>query len=73
MSSPGNSSNPPSMLPAKVLVIVTNTVLKSGSDISGNIRELLVVNHDGGYGPNPGHAGNGEVSQILCTYANGQR
>ena len=65
-SRPGNSSNPPSVIPDNVLVIVTSTVLKSGPDISGNIKELLIVKQDGGYGPNPGHAGNGPVTQIIC-------
>lgn len=65
-SRPGNSSNPPSVIPGRVLVIVTNTVLKSGPDIGGNIKELLIVDQDGGYGPNPGHAGNGPVTQLLC-------
>ncbi len=65
-SRPGNSSNPPDVLPANVLVIVTSTVVKRGPDISGNIRELLIVKQDGGYGPNPGHAGNGPVTKVLC-------
>jgi len=68
---PGNSANPPAMIPARVLVIVTNTVLKSGPAISGTIRELLIVDHDGGYGPNPGHAGNGPVTQLVCSASDG--
>lgn len=70
-SMPGNSANPPAMIPARVLVIVTNTVLKSGPAISGTIRELLIVDHDGGYGPNPGHAGNGPVTQLVCSASDG--
>ena len=37
-------------------LVVTTKVVKNGSAISGNIREILLVHHDGGYGPNPGHA-----------------
>jgi hypothetical protein len=66
MSRPGNSSNPPGVIPPNVLVIVTSTVMKAGPNISGNIQQLLVVQHDGGYGPNPGHAGRGAVTQLLC-------
>ncbi len=65
-SSPGNSSNPPDQIPDHVTIIVTSTVLKAGSDISGDIKQILVVHQDGGYGPNPGHAGNGTVVSIVC-------
>jgi len=41
-------------------------VQKSGSTISGNIKEIVMVHQDGGYGPNPGHAGNGAVFSVVC-------
>jgi hypothetical protein len=64
---PGNSSNPPATIPEDVLVIVTDTVHKDGPDITGNIKQIVVVHSDGGYGPNPGHAGKGKVTSIVCT------
>ncbi len=65
-SRPGNSSNPPDRIPQNVLVIVTNTVNKVGSAISGNIVKLVLVNQDGTYAPNPGHSGEGPITQIVC-------
>lgn len=65
-SLPGNSSNPPATIPEFVQIIVTDTVLKNGPNISGNIKEILLVQQDGGYGPNPGHRGNGPVTTVIC-------
>jgi hypothetical protein len=66
-SLPGNSPPPPATIAADVAVVVTSTVVKNGPNLSGNIKEIVVVHQDGGYGPNPGHAGNGRVSSIVCT------
>ena len=66
-SRPGNSSGPPATIPDEVAIIVTNTVLKVGPNISGTIKQILLVRHDGAYGPNPGHRGSGPVTKILCT------
>jgi len=65
-SRPGNSSNPPATIATDIAVVVTSTVVKSGPDISGDIKQIVVVHHDGGYGPNPGHRGNGQVTSIVC-------
>jgi uncharacterized protein DUF4114 len=64
---PGNSANPPSSVPGYVVVIVSSTVSKSGSTITGNIVQLVVVKTDPGYAGNPGHAGTGTVVGVLCT------
>ena len=64
---PGNSSDPPDTIPDFVLVLVTSTVHKDGPNISGDIQQILLVESDGGYGPAPGHRGNGIVRQVLCT------
>ncbi len=66
-SRPGNSSNPPATIPDDVAIIVTDTVLKVGPNISGTIKQILLVHHDGAYGPNPGHRGSGPVTKIICT------
>ena len=65
-SLPGNSSSPPATIPANIAVVVTSTVVKDGPNISGDIKQIVVVHQDGGYGPNPGHAGNGRVMSIVC-------
>jgi len=67
-SLPGNSSNPPATIGADIAIIVTSKVLKSGNNnISGDIKQIVIVHQDGGYGPNPGHDGNGPVTSIVCT------
>ena len=62
----GNSPPPPQTIPDLVGVIITNNVVKVGPDLGGGIQEIIVVHSDGGYGPNPGHDGNGPVVSILC-------
>ena len=65
-SRPGNSSNPPSTIPQYVAVIVSSSIQKNGSVISGDIKKIIIVQTNPGYGPNPGHAGTGQVVAILC-------
>jgi uncharacterized repeat protein (TIGR01451 family) len=67
VSLPGNSSNPPPTIPDLVAVIVTDTVTKVGPNIGGTIKQIVLVRHDGGYGPAPGKEGNGPVESIVCT------
>jgi hypothetical protein len=66
-SLPGNSSSPPAAIAADIAVVVTSSVIKNGPNLSGDIKEIVLVHQDGGYGPNPGHAGNGVVTSIVCT------
>ncbi len=40
---PGASSNPPNTVPAYMAVIVTSSVTKDGSSISGNIVRIVLV------------------------------
>jgi hypothetical protein len=65
-SDPGNSAPPPSALTPNVAVIVTSTLSKVGPVLSGDIVRVLIVHHDGNYAPNPGHAGGGEIIQVIC-------
>jgi hypothetical protein len=63
---PGNSSGPPDSVPSFMGVLVASKVTKSGPTISGDIRRIVVVQTDSGYGPNPGHAGTGTVVAEVC-------
>ena len=66
MSDPGNSSGPPSSVPAYITVLVSSSITKSGPVISGNIPKMVIVKTDPGYAANPGHAGTGIVVAIVC-------
>jgi Big-like domain-containing protein len=64
---PGNSPPPPAgSLPAFMAVIVSSSVTKSGSTISGNVLHEVVVQTNAGYAPNPGHPGTGTVVATIC-------
>jgi len=64
---PGNSTPPPDgPLPTFMAVIVTSSVGKDGSQISGNTVHIVVVKTNPGYAANPGHAGTGTVVAVVC-------
>jgi len=64
---PGNSTPPPpGPLPAFMGVIVTSSTSKFGSTISGNTVDIVIVQTNPGYAPNPGHAGTGTVVAVVC-------
>lgn len=65
-SSPGNSSNPPPTVPQFMAVIVSSSIQKNGSVITGNVQKIIVVQTNPGYGPSPGHWGTGQVVAVLC-------
>jgi hypothetical protein len=62
----GNSAVPPGAVAPYTAVIVSSHITKTGSTISGNVREIVIVYTQPGYGPNPGHAGLGTVVHTLC-------
>ncbi|MDT5272206.1 MAG: hypothetical protein QOH49_4392 [Acidobacteriota bacterium] len=66
-TNPGNSSNPPASVPPYMAVIVSSAVQKNGSVISGNVKRIIIVQTDPGYGPAPGHVGTGKVVAVLCS------
>ena len=66
-ASGGNSLVPPDTIPADVAVIVTSSATKDGMTVGGDIKQILIVHSDGGYGPSPGHPGGGVVTQVTCT------
>ncbi len=65
-TSTGNSSAPPATLPGTIDVIVSSKVTQKGSTISGQILHIVVVEVKPGYGPAPGHAGNGKIIGSIC-------
>jgi photosystem II stability/assembly factor-like uncharacterized protein len=64
---PGNSSNPPPTVPRFMAVIVSSSVTKNSSTITGNVKKIVVVETNAGYGSSPGHVGTGRVVAIICS------
>jgi hypothetical protein len=63
----GNSPPPPpGPLPAFMAVIVSSSISKSGSTISGNTVHIVIVKTNPGYQPDPGHPGSGTVVAQIC-------
>jgi hypothetical protein len=62
----GNSTPPPPSVPSFMGVIVSSKVTQSGSIITGNIKQVVVVRTDPGYAPDPGHTGTGTEVAIVC-------
>ena len=63
---PGNSSSPPPGVPSYMGVLVASSVSKSGSTISGNTTQIVVVETESGYAADPGHHGTGTVVAAYC-------
>ncbi|HEX4706623.1 MAG TPA: hypothetical protein VH229_02725 [Candidatus Udaeobacter sp.] len=66
ISDPGNSSHPPDTVPADITVIVSSLITKSGSIESGDIPMMVTIHTNPGYDGNPGHAGTGTVTAVVC-------
>ena len=65
-SGPGNSSGPPAAIPEYITLVVSSSVNKNGSTISGNIVKLVIVKTNPGYGPDPSQPGTGTVFSVVC-------
>jgi hypothetical protein len=65
-SGPGNSSDPPSKIPEYLGVIVASSVTQNGLIVNGDVRKIIVVKTNPGYGISPGNPGTGQVVAILC-------
>jgi hypothetical protein len=66
-SSRSGASVAPATIGSTIAVIVTSKLVKQGADVSGDIKEIVLVAQDGGYSGNPGHAGNGVVTGVVCS------
>jgi uncharacterized repeat protein (TIGR01451 family) len=67
--STGTGSSPPppdGPLPSYMGVIVTSSVTKAGSDLRGNIVQIVVVTPNPGYSPSSGHDGTGKIVATYC-------
>lgn len=62
---PGNSSVPPSSVPSYLVVIVASDVNKNGAVISGDTVAYAIIKTQPGYGPAPGHVGEGQIIAVL--------
>jgi len=66
----GGNSPPPvgaGDIPSYMGVVVPSAVTKSGTTISGNVVEIVVVRTDPGYDPAPGHNGTGTIVAVYCS------
>jgi hypothetical protein len=64
---PGNSASPPAgPLPAYMAVVVASSISKSGLQISGDTKHVVIVKTDPGYTGDPGSAGIGTVVATIC-------
>jgi hypothetical protein len=48
-------------------VIVSSRVTQSGSIISGDIKQVVIVQTDPGYAPAPGYTGTGTEVAMFCS------
>jgi uncharacterized repeat protein (TIGR01451 family) len=64
---PGNSSHPPAgPLPPFMAVLVSSSIGRSGSTISGDTVHVVLVHTNAGYAADPGHPGTGTVVAEIC-------
>lgn len=63
---PGNSGAPPETLPGYMAVIVSGSISQSGSRLTGDTVQVVVVKTDPGYAPDVGHMGTGTVVATIC-------
>ena len=55
-----------SVLPSYMGTLVSSSIGKSGSTISGNIASIVVVATAPGYAGDPGHPGSGTIVATYC-------
>ena len=47
-------------------VIVSNKITQTGSTITGNTSQIVIVKTNPGYQPDPGHPGSGTIVAVVC-------
>src|SRR5579875_3651126 len=68
---PGDSAAPPAQVSGDITVLVVTGVTQSGNTISGTYSDMVTVEVEPGYGPNPGHPGIGTVIGPACAGGSG--
>ncbi|MGH7687151.1 MAG: Ig-like domain repeat protein [Candidatus Dormibacteria bacterium] len=66
LTDPGNSTPPPATVPSYMAVIVSSSIAKLGSAISGDVVHVIIVKVNPGYGPQPSSTGTGTVVAQIC-------
>jgi hypothetical protein len=64
--STGGGANLPNSVPAYMALVVPSKITQSGSTISGNVAEVVIVKTNAGYQPDPSDPGTGTVVATLC-------
>jgi len=62
----GNSSSPPATLPQYMAVIVSSSIQQNRNVVSGDIKKIVVIRTNPGYGPDPSQPGTGTVVAVIC-------
>ena len=62
---PGNSGAPPASVPSYMGTLVTSKVTKSGSNLTGTVVKIVVV-QTASYDASPGKGGTGKVFTVVC-------
>jgi hypothetical protein len=65
-SGPATSSSPPATIPEFMSVLVSSSITKSADTITGDVKRIVIVKTQPGYGPNPGAGGYGKVIAVIC-------
>ena len=63
---PANSGDPPASVPDYMAVIVSSTVTRSGSTLTGDVAHIVIVRVAAGYANDPGHPGTGTIVAVIC-------
>jgi len=61
-----DDATPPSVVPAYMGVIVTSSVTRGDTSVSGNTVKIVVVKTNPGYGPKPTKPGTGTIVANYC-------
>ena len=62
----GNSTKPPATLPQYMGLIVSSSIQQNRNLILGDIKKIVVVRINPGYGPNPSQSGTGTIVAVIC-------
>ncbi len=62
----GSSAPPTDTVPSYMGVLVSGSVIKTGSTISGSFAKIVVVKTNPGYAPASGHEGTGTIVATFC-------